>query len=353
MQIIRHHWLTVAFILGFVTDLLLLNRIDDAFDNFILFFYTIVATFSILFLYIGVAEKGPVFLSKALKKYSPVLMQYAFGGLLSGMLIFYGRSGDWFTNTPFMLLILLVIFGNEVVEKRSDRIIYQLSLYYVGIFSYVVLQIPVVLGRMGDGIFIFSGLVSLVVVMILVRTLYLIVPNFMALNTKKIILTIGFIYIGFNSLYFLNAIPPIPLSLTDLEIVHSVERVSSGGYRIAMEQQPWYRRLPFTTNILHPTESSVSCFARVYAPTNLSTKIFHRWEFEDMNGEWQEHFRLGYGISGVNKKGYGGYTSVENFHDGHWRCSVETERGQVLGRKVVLIETSGVAGEIIFQIEHR
>ena len=53
----RRHWLTVGFVLGFITDLILLNRIDDLVDNLILFAYVLLATTTLLFLYVGVAER--------------------------------------------------------------------------------------------------------------------------------------------------------------------------------------------------------------------------------------------------------------------------------------------------------
>ena len=348
---IFRHWLTVAFFLGFITDLILLNRIDDLFDNLILLFYVLLATTTMLLLYLGVAERLPGFASRFLKKYAPIVMQYAFGGLLSGMLIFYGRSGDWIASAPFLLLILGVILGNEFVGKRSDRLLYNLALYFIGLFSYVVLVVPVILGRMGDGIFILSGLIALVIVFIVIKILYRIIPNFMQANTRRVIVVIGFIYVGFNTLYFTNVIPPIPLSLTELEVVQSVDRLPNGNYSIVSQAQPWYRKLPFTKQLIQPTGNSIACFARVYAPTKLETEIFHSWEFMDSNGDWVERFQLGYTISGANQGGYRGYTRLQSFNSGVWRCSVKTERGQVLGRSTVVVETSGRPKETIRRIE--
>jgi len=345
------HWLTVGFVLGFVTDYILLNRIDDVVDNLILLFYVVLATTTLFLLYVGVAERGPDFISRLLRKYVPILMQYAFGGLLSGMLIFYGRSGDWLASAPFLLLILAVIFGNEFVSKRSDRLIYHIALYFIGLFSYIVLVMPVVTGKMGDVMFILSGLIALMIMTFVVQVLSRIIPNFMTANTGRVIVTIGGIYIGFNALYFTNVIPPIPLSLTELEVVQSVERSSDGDYRIKIETQPWYRHIPLVRPVLHPTGDSVACFARVYAPTRLSTEIFHRWEYKDANGDWQEHFRFGYDISGANIGGYRGYTRMQGFFDGVWRCSVETKRGQVLGRKTVYIDMTSPPRDIVVKIE--
>ncbi|MCA9354637.1 MAG: DUF2914 domain-containing protein [Candidatus Kaiserbacteria bacterium] len=354
-KLLHRHWLTVAFVLGFITDTILLNQIDNLVDNLILLFYALLSTTALLLLYVGVAERGPGFLTRFFKRFAPVGMQYAFGGLLSGMLIFYGRSGDWVASAPFLLIILAVIFGNEFVSKRSDRLVYHIALYFIGVFSYIVLVVPVITGKMGDGIFILSGLIALMIVTFVVQVLFRIVPNFMAVNTQRVIFTVASIYIGFNALYFTSLIPPIPLSLTQLEMVQSVETYTAPTgnkiYRIETEEQPWYRRLPLTRPILHPTGSSIACYARVYAPTKLETDIYHRWEYKDVNGDWQEHFRYGYTIAGTNEGGYRGYTRNTSFFSGLWRCSVETKRGQVLGREVVRIDTTGEPKDIKVTVE--
>ena len=348
---ISRNWLTFAFIGGFMTDLLLLNQIDNVVDNLILLAYVVLATTSLLVFYAGVAEKFPYKISHMIQSYSPIVLQYSFGGLLSGMLIFYGRSGDWIASAPFLILILLVIFGNELLEKRSDMLVYHIALYFIGIFSYVVLVLPVVLGKMGDGIFILSGLLAVIFVSGVIQILYLIIPNFMMRSTRRIIILISSLYLGLTGLYFFNLIPPIPLSLTELDIVQSVYRDNDGNYRISDEQQPWYRQLPFVREELHPTSSSIACFARVYAPTRLHTRIYHRWEFKDENGKWQQAFRFGYPITGENKGGYRGYTILDAFSDGIWRCGVENERGQVLGRTTVKIDTKGNARPTVTRIE--
>jgi len=348
---LSRNWLTVAFIGGFITDLLLLNRIDDLLDNLILLTYVVLATVSLLVFYAGVAERLGMTLSRLVQRNAPIVLQYSFGGLLSGMLIFYGRSGDWLASAPFFILILLVIVGNELFEKRSDMLLYHIALYFIGIFSYFVLVLPVLLGRMGDGIFILSGLVALMLVTFVVQLLHKIIPNFMRLNTRRIIMTVGGLYFGMTALYFFNLIPPIPLSLTELDIVQSVTRDTNGSYRIVDEQQPWYRRIPLVRDELHPTQSSIACFASVYAPTRLETRIYHRWEYKDEAGHWQEAFRFGYRITGENSGGYRGYTVLDALSDGVWRCGVENERGQVLGRTTVKINTADPARPMVTRIE--
>lgn len=351
-RVVKHHWLTIAFILGFLTDLLLLNRVDDAIDNAILFFYFSLATVSMWLFYVGTADKASPKLSNFLRSYMPPAMQYSFGGLLSGMLIFYGRSGDWLVSAPFLILILAIIFANELIKKRSDRLLYNLVVYFTAIFSYAVLVVPVLIGEMGDIIFLGSGLLALLVVFLFIKVLSLIIPNYLLLEKKNIVFSIASLYVLFNTLYFLNLIPPIPLSLTELSIYQQVERTSVGGYRIVKEDKPWYRSIPFTTETFRPLSGQGAyCFARVYAPTSLSTTIVHRWEYYDEVKGWTTQFTFPYGISGENKNGYRGFTHSTNIRDGRWRCGVETERGQVLGRQQFIVDTKKQPSDVVTVVE--
>ncbi|MEN9920600.1 MAG: hypothetical protein RL538_493 [Candidatus Parcubacteria bacterium] len=341
----KKHWLTVWFVLGFFTDAMLLNQIDDVTDNLILLAYVLLATCSLLLFYVGVAQKLGEWASRKLVRYMPGIMQYSFGGLLSGMLIFYGRSGDWVTSAPFLLLILSVIFGNEMVHKRSDRLVYHIALYFIGLFSYVVLVLPIVFGAMGDLMFFLSGVTALLWVTIVIQILFRIVPNFMRVNTRRLILMVGAIYMTLNILYFTGVLPPIPLSLTELTMAHSVTK-DGGSYRIVTEDQSWWRDLPFMEESLHPAGGELACFARVYAPTKLTTEIFHRWEYKGADGKWVERARIKYPIAGTNKGGYRGWTAVGAVTSGKWRCSVETARGQVLGRSTAYVEV-GAKGNTV------
>jgi hypothetical protein len=348
---VSHHWLTIAFVGGFVSDFILLNQIDNVFDNLVLLFYVGLATLSLVLFYVSVAERGPVWFVRFLSVSTPIAMQYAFGGLLSGMLIFYGRSSDLLVGAPFLILILGVIIANELVKKRSERLLYNVSLYFTGVFSYAVLIVPVWLGKMGDWVFVGSGLLALFLTMFLIKLLKLIVPNYLTMQKRFLVFSVGCLYVFFNTLYFTNIIPPIPLSLNRIGIYQSVEKVNT-TYRIVMEERPWYEKLPWYPITFHPSGEGVACFAQVYAPTALtSTTIVHRWEKETPTGEWKEHTKLQYQISGGVENGYRGYTTVTNITSGRWRCSIENERGQVLGRRTFTIDMSTGPDTLITVVE--
>lgn len=348
---VKKYWLTIGFLLGFTTDVILLNNLNHTFDNVVLLFHTTLATVSLWLFYYGVANQTSTPVARFFQRYAPLIMQYSFGGLLSGMLIFYGRSGEWLVSWPFLLVIVTVIVGNELIEKRSNRLVYQLGLYFTGLMSYVVLMIPVVIKEMGDGVFMVSGLIAGLLMIGVVFVLFWIIPPLITINKRRIVITLGSIYVGFNSLYFIGIIPPIPLSLSKLEIGQAIERLPGLGYKITTEEQAWYTQLPFIHETIQPQTGQIICFARVFAPIRLETDIYHRWEYKDSANKWQEYARIKYPIAGVNDNGYGGYTYITNFHAGVWRCSVETKRGQVLGRTTFQVQVDGAPLPLVTKIE--
>lgn len=351
-SMVRRHWLTIAFILGFVVDNLTLNRVDQLFDNFVLATYVVLAMASLLLLYASAAGKINPRIEPLARTYAPLLVQFSFGGLLSGMLIFYGRSGDWLVSWPFLLVILVVIYFNETLHDRAARLTYNLAILFIGLFSYVVLVVPVFTGYMGTWVFVGSGVIAVASMSLFLRALYSVIPRFMELHTQTIIFMLGLMFASFNFLYFANIIPPIPLSLKEVGIFHSVVRFENGSYQLTYEEGAWWEFLKDSDDTFHPTPGgAVFCFAKVFAPTRLATDIFHRWEYKNEAGDWEEHYRTSYRITGGGDGGYRGYTLINNFQDGRWRCSVETERGQVLGREYFDIDSTEPAGEFVTRFE--
>ncbi len=345
------HWLTVAFLGGFLTDILLLNRIDDVFDNAVLLFHATVATVSLVSLYASLAERFGERWSPRILRLASIMMQYSFGGLFSGMLIFYGRSGDIAASWPFLLCIAAAIAGNELIHDRGRRLVFNILAYFVGLFSYIVLVVPVFTGYMGPFVFLLSGCGALAIVYVLVGVLRKIIPRYMYLHTRQLVFVVTGTFVVLNGLYFMNIIPPIPLSLKELTIAHSVIRYpQTGQYELKVEPIPWWNVYEKWRPTIHPSTGSVACYSSVFAPTKIKTEIFHQWDYyDDSTGDWVERFRISYPITGEASDGYRGYTTSQNFTNGLWRCSVKSARGQLLGHKTFVVEmgTAGVYTEMV------
>lgn len=349
---VKHHWLTVAFLLGFLVDSITLTRIDQVFDNAILSGYVVLAMCSIITLYAGISERYGERVSLFLKNKSPIVMQYAFGGLLSGMLIFYGRSSSIADNWIFLFIILGVIYGNETIKNRGQRLVYNLVIFFVGLFAYVTLIVPVYLGTMGPVVFVGSGFLALLIMYIFFGFVTRIVPNFVQLQKRNTVFIIGLIYLSLNVLYFTNLIPPIPLSLKHVGVYHAVTKIGDSTYELTYEKPRWWQWYRNSDSVFHyTTGGDVFCYASVFAPSRLQIKIYHRWEYFDKKEDrWKEHARLSYDIVGGRDDGYRGYTQISGYHEGVWRCTVETDRGQVIGRETFTI-ASGMSGERVIRRE--
>lgn len=328
----QRYWLTVAFIGGFVTDLLLLNQVDDVLDNIILLTYVTLSFVAVTLLYLGVANRVGDEWSARLRWYAPILVQYAFGGLLSGMLIFYGRSGDWLVSAPLLLLFVVVIAANELLRHREARLVYNLMMLFVGLVAYTVLVVPVVLGAMGPWVFILSCALAAVVMYWFVQLLGLVIPRYLARQMRWVVFTLGSVLVGYQFLYFTNVIPPIPLSLNQVGVYYEVER-RDDVYYLIYEPSTWWRVWRTNAPIVAPEPGTpLYCFSSVFAPTRLATEIEHSWQYKSPEQGWVEQARIGYPIRAVGARGYRGYTQITSYQAGQWRCSVETARGQVLGR---------------------
>ena len=94
---------------------------------------------------------------------------------------------------------------------------------------------------------------------------------------------IAVIYVLFNILYFTNAIPPLPLSMKDAGVYHSVMHDQvAGTYTVVGEQSPWYDFMFPFDDVFHETPGgSAFVYTSVFAPSGLSTQILHEWQYYD------------------------------------------------------------------------
>ena len=134
--------------------------------------------------------------------------------------------------------------------------------------------------------------------------------------------------------YFVNVIPPVPLALKDIGIYHSLLRKADGSYVALYESRAWWE-VWRATNSTYTLSGSASafCFSSVFAPTDLTTPIYHKWEYKSpATGDWEVRSRVSFPISGGREGGYRGWSVKSSLVAGEWRCSVETAQGSLIGR---------------------
>lgn len=330
----EHYMSPIALLSGFIWDNLTLRRIDLWVENLIMIIYLVVVGGGILFLnaYYSCRLRGRIF-----EKFMyPMLflLQFGFGGLFSAFFIFYSRSASFIVSWPFLLVLVFLLIGNEFFRERYLRLTFQISIFFVALYSYSIFAVPILVGKMGADIFILSGVVSLILIGLFILILFRLTPGKVGQSRSLILVSIGSIYLLSHIFYFTNLIPPIPLSLKGDGIYHYIERTANGQYFVQYEPAPWY--LPFKefNSVFHWTPGTpVYYYSAVFAPTKLNMVILHRWSyFDEEKDEWIETDRIRYSIFGGRDGGYRGYTFKKNIAPGEWRVDVMTERDQILGR---------------------
>lgn len=322
-----------ALAVGFSFDLVIADRPDSIFNNLLLLGYLLAAGVIIILL-------NRRAIARLEAKHSPeplfllLALQFCFGGLASNLLVLYGRSGTLAVNALFLGLLVALIFGNEFLRSRYAQLRFNVGVYYVLLLTYCVIAVPVFLTHTtATWVFLLSGAISLAVIAAFLLLLSTVVFRNREPGKLFGISSLVFsIFLAFNLLYFLNIIPPVPLSLKDIGIYHSLLKRSDGNYTALYEPAPWWQfwRSTSRTYTLGAGESAF-CFSSVFAPTNLSVPIFHRWEYAGPEG-WETRARVAFPIAGGRDAGYRGYSVKSALAPGAWRCDVETESGALIGR---------------------
>jgi len=325
----------IALVVGFLLDnFFFLTRIDILQTHLIFFSYLILVGASIILLHFIEAGRMRNRYVVHASPLIPVVMQFAFGGLFSGYLALYSRSASIAVSWIFVLIIAGLLIGNERFRHLYSQLVFQVSLYFTVLFSFLIFFLPVVLLHIGPLMFIMSGITSLLVITLFIWLLDRVVPEIVRKDIRRIVVVIAVIFGSFNILYFANIIPPLPLALKDAGVYHSVVRTSGGDYQLLAEPVPWYASyLQYNTQYHATAGEGVYVYSAIFAPSGLSTVILHQWQrYDEGLHLWMTADILRFAIVGGRDGGYRGYSFKSAPIPGKWRVNVITEYGQLIGR---------------------
>ena len=331
-----------ALVLGFILDSFLLTRPDQLLDNVILLSYLAIAGGVILLMTMRAARGSA---ENKLAPFLPVLLQFCFGSLSSGLLVLYFRSGTIAQSLLFFMFLGALLVGNEFLKSRYAQFRFNIAVYYLLLLCYVELTVPVLLHSIGPLVFLLSGAVSIGVIAAYLWVLLVCARKELVHHIRPAGVSVALIFAAFNVLYFINVIPPVPLAMRELGIYHSVLKHSGGGYTALYEPAPWWEVWRSTSGqyVITATSRSAFCFSSVFAPTDLTAPIYHRWEYYNPAiKEWEERSRLAFPISGGRSEGYRGFSIKTGLTAGEWRCDVETASGALIGRASFTVVESPV-----------
>lgn len=329
----------VLFAFGFLTDFLTFGLLPVGIVVHVFSGYLALAAVSVLGAHATAKHHATgTGWRKAVAVAFPLLAQYAFGGLLSGFVVFYAKNSVVGVSWPFLLILALIYAGNEYFRMYKQYLVFQTSILFFALYAYAVFALPLITGTIGPWTFLGSTLVAATLFAFFVLLLRLVNQSRVTESQWRVRIAAAAVLIVVNVSYFAGLIPPIPLALKDSGIYHSLIR-EGGGYRVTTEaQEPWWN---FGAEVIeHIPGETLYAYSAVAAPGNLSSSIVHRWERHD-GKRWVTESHVSFPITGGREGGYRGYSFRSTLQEGKWRVSVETPGGQTVGRIRFDVKTVG------------
>ncbi len=348
----ERHLSSLGIIAGFIFDVFTLTRVDHTLENIWIGLHLIVAAVGILF--INLYEEGK------LKEKFPgrahfwwtFIIQFAFGGLFSVYLVFYTRSGSLNTSWPFLILLAITFIANERLRNEYSRLVFQISQLFFATLFYSIYVIPIIVGNISQKVFILSGIVSLILIFAFILFLAILTPLKVKKEKWQLWGSIAAIYLIINLLYFTDIIPPIPLSLKQAHVYHSITK-NSEGYVVTGEEGPTDFFSYFLNHqSIHLVKGEpLYVWSAVFAPAKFNTGINHRWQYYDTSdNKWHTSSLIPLNIIGGRENGFRTYSIKTTLTPGKWRVRVETSEGQVVGHLNFTIEFVDRAVDLKTQI---
>lgn len=340
---------SLFLLLGFIVDAFTLKRVDTLFENIIIGSYLTLIGILIILTHLkkneGVSEKDPT----QAKFWYVNMLQFFFGGVFSAYLVLYFRSSDIWVAWPFIAILATIFIANEFLKGHYVRLSFQISLFFLSIYWFAIFIVPVILHRIGPWVFLLSGLVSLILITIFIAILFYFTKDKFSKSKSLITLLISGVLLIVNFFYFTNLIPPIPLSLKEGGIFHSIKRNEEGKLVLAYEDHGWKGYFSLYPDFKEVMGEYAYAFSAIFSPSNLNTTITHEWQHYDR--KWVTKSVVKLPIVGGREGGFRTYSKLSNLAPGKWRVNIKKEN-QLIGRlrfNVVLVDTEPALTTVIKQ----
>lgn len=342
--------LAVFFLSGVTYDTATLTRIDRLQDNLVLMLYlALLGTLIVLTGRLGIEPPPdreqlaslPPFIRWVLESrpYYPMASQFLLGGLFSAYTIFYSRSTSFTGTAVFFSLLIALLVTNEFLRDRLSNLRLLVGLYGVVTFAFFTFFLPVMTGYMNAGVFLVGAGVSVAVTLRVVQLIYRNNPERSRQEAIRVTAPTVACIVLLAGFYFMNWIPPVPLSLKFGGMYHEIKRTGD-QFELSFERQ-WYQVWK-RSDTTYPPNQPIYCFTAVFAPVDLNTTIYHHWYFRPNSERPFLHAdRIPIKISGGREGGYRAYSFKQRLDPGDWRVDVEAEDGRIVGRVSVTVVDQG------------
>jgi hypothetical protein len=328
----------VFFLSGVTYDTFTLTRIDRLLDNLVLLLYLLLLGLLIVLTgRLGIEPAPDPAQLKTLshvgrwvlqtRPFYPMASQFLLGGLFSAYAIFYFRSATLTSTAVFFSVLVIFLVANEFLRDRLSNLRLLVSLYALVCFGFFTFFLPVMTGYMNVLVFLGGAVLSGAVTFRVVELIYRNNPDRSrreAVGVSVPAFAVIALLVGF---YFLNWIPPVPLSMTFGGIYHEVKKTDD-RFELSFERS-WYQ-IWKQSNSTFPSDEPVYCFTAVFAPVSLNATVYHHWYFRPSRELSFRHAdRIPVRISGGREGGYRAYTFKQRLDPGD---------GRIIGRVSVRVE---------------
>lgn len=338
------------FVGGFLTDLVTFApaSIERA-DNLFVIYLAVVLVFAIGAHFVVVREYGQrkEVYPRVLNVLFPFISEFFIGALLSGFMIFYTKNAALIASWPFLLLLAVVFFGNELFRRYREHLAFQVGLIFFCIYAYTIFALPLAVGTLGPWIFVGSGVIAILILLGYLWILFKIGSKRLKGSRGLIIAVITGILLFVNISYFTGVLPPLPLTLTSAGAYQSVVHAGNSYVLIGEQPKAWWEI--FSPQVVHLTAGEdLSVYSAVFAPVSFSTTVVHKWEIYDTSKHaWVTRAQIAFTMSGGRESGYRGYSTLTNVQPGKYKVLIETLSGQVIGEREFTVESANEAPPLI------
>lgn len=337
---------SISLVGGFVFDALTLRRVDLFWDNVWVGGHLLIVTVCTVWINlldheIKEGEVRPEENPQKVHFWLVNVMQFFYGGILSTYLVFYFRSATLTATWPFLVLLAVAFIANERLKRHYARIAFQITLLFLAYYAFAIYVMPIVLHDISTTVFIISGIVSLVAILIIIKILAKYShERFKGWSRLFAALAIVIVLAGINTLYFFHLIPPLPLSLTDAEIYQGFTVNGPGQYTVQYEDQSGGGIIRDIQNYFNWDQTvhivpgdTLYAYTAIFSPTSLDTNIIHEWqEYDPTQGKWVTQVRVTLPVTGGADNGWRTFSEESGITAGQWRVNVLTSNNSIIGR---------------------
>ncbi len=340
----------ISLISGFIFNVFTLTRVDDFFENLWIAVHILVVAICIILInrqeMEGKSALGSAANPEKLHFWMVNVMQFFFGGLLSTFIVFYFRSAVITVTWPFFAILILAFIANESFKRHYARLSFQISFFFLSVYLFAIFLMPVLLREISNTVFLMSGGVSLIVLMLFLFVLKRFTKRSYQEGKRIMYSSVVGIYLLVNGLYFFGLIPPLPLSLQDAGIYHSITRDGKGGYTVTREPVTFAEKMYEYVGV-YPVYhigagDPVYAFSAIFSPIDFKVAVNHEWQYYNSSEKrWVTSITVPLSVTGGRDSGYRTYSINSGLTTGRWRVNVETASGQTIGRMAFRV-VSGV-----------